>query len=44
MTATQISFLLGYENPSSFYRAFRSWTGQTPESVRTSTARSSARI
>jgi catechol 2,3-dioxygenase-like lactoylglutathione lyase family enzyme len=31
MTAAQISFLLGYENPSSFYRAFHSWTGQTPE-------------
>ena len=31
----QISFLLGYENPSSFYRAFHSWTGQAPESART---------
>ena len=35
MTVGQISFLLGYENPSSFYRAFHSWTGQTPESART---------
>ncbi|MDJ0757514.1 MAG: AraC family transcriptional regulator ligand-binding domain-containing protein [Ardenticatenaceae bacterium] len=32
----QIGFLLGYEDPNSFYRAFRSWTGQTPEVVRTS--------
>lgn len=31
----QIAFLLGYEDPNSFYRAFRSWTGQTPEYVRT---------
>jgi len=32
----QIGFLLGYEDPNSFYRAFRAWTGQTPEVVRTS--------
>ena len=30
----QIAFLLGYEEPNSFFRAFRSWTGQTPEHVR----------
>ncbi|MCB9501602.1 MAG: AraC family transcriptional regulator ligand-binding domain-containing protein [Deferribacteres bacterium] len=33
-TSTEISFLLGYEEPNSFFRAFRSWTGQTPEIVR----------
>ncbi|MEM9952737.1 MAG: AraC family transcriptional regulator ligand-binding domain-containing protein [Chloroflexota bacterium] len=33
-TSGQIAFLLGYEDPNSFYRAFRSWTGQTPEVVR----------
>lgn len=27
----EISFLLGYEEPNSFYRAFRAWTGTTPE-------------
>lgn len=32
----QIAFLLGYEEPNSFFRAFRSWTGQTPEMVRDS--------
>ncbi|MEM7736275.1 MAG: AraC family transcriptional regulator ligand-binding domain-containing protein, partial [Deinococcota bacterium] len=31
----QIAFLLGYEDPNSFFRAFRVWTGQTPEVVRT---------
>ncbi|MEM6430363.1 MAG: AraC family transcriptional regulator ligand-binding domain-containing protein [Deinococcota bacterium] len=31
----QIAFLLGYEDPNSFFRAFRVWTGQTPEFVRT---------
>lgn len=30
----QISFLLGYEDPNSFYRAFGSWTGTTPSSLR----------
>lgn len=30
----QIAFLLGYEDPNSFFRAFRAWTGQTPEYVR----------
>jgi AraC-like DNA-binding protein len=36
MSVGQISFLLGYENPNSFYRAFHSWTGETPESARMS--------
>ena len=31
----QISFLLGYEDPNSFFRAFNSWTGKTPDTVRT---------
>lgn len=30
----QISFLLGYEDPNSFFRAFQSWTGVTPNSLR----------
>lgn len=32
----EIAFLLGYEDPNSFFRAFRAWTGQTPEVVRVS--------
>ena len=31
----EISFLLGYEDSNSFYRAFRNWTGKTPEQMRT---------
>lgn len=34
LPVSEISFLLGYENPTSFYRAFHAWTGQTPESLR----------
>ena len=34
LPAAEISFLLGYEDPNSFYRAFRTWTGHTPETVR----------
>jgi AraC-like DNA-binding protein len=30
----EVSFLLGFEEPSSFFRAFREWTGATPAVVR----------
>jgi len=34
LPAAEISFLLGFDEPNSFYRAFRMWTGTTPDSVR----------
>lgn len=34
LTGSEISFLLGYEDPSSFCRAFQAWTGKTPLQVR----------
>jgi AraC-like DNA-binding protein len=34
LPAAEISFLLGFDEPNSFYRAFRMWTGMTPDSVR----------
>ena len=34
MSVPEIAFLLGYEEPSSFYRAFHAWTGNTPDHVR----------
>ena len=30
----QISFLLGFKDPNSFFRAFHTWSGSTPDSVR----------
>jgi AraC-like DNA-binding protein len=32
----EIGFLIGYEETNSFFRAFKSWTGQTPEEYRES--------
>lgn len=34
MTGAEISFLLGYNDPNSFFRAFQSWTGATPSQLR----------
>lgn len=36
LTYAEISFLLGFEEPTSFFRAFRGWTGETPEDTRLS--------
>lgn len=35
LNVAEISYLLAYRDPNSFYRAFSTWTGQTPQSVRT---------
>ncbi|WP_167772829.1 AraC family transcriptional regulator [Ramlibacter humi] len=34
VTAEEIAFLLGFATPSSFFRAFKRWTGRTPEAWR----------
>ncbi|QUR67719.1 helix-turn-helix domain-containing protein [Mycobacterium spongiae] len=34
LSDTEIAFLIGYEELTSFHRAFRSWTGHTPGVVR----------
>ena len=34
LPSAQISFLLGFKDPNSFFRAFQSWSGSTPEAVR----------
>lgn len=33
----EIAFLIGYNEPNSFFRAFHDWTGKTPDEVRTGT-------
>ena len=33
-TYAQIAYLIGYEETSSFFRAFRDWTGSTPAGIR----------
>ena len=34
LTNIQISYLLGFDDPSSFFRAFHTWTGTSPERAR----------
>jgi AraC-like DNA-binding protein len=34
LSGAEISFLLGFEDPNSFSRAFHAWTGTTPEKAR----------
>lgn len=34
MSVAEVGYLLGYSQPSAFHRAFRSWTGRSPASVR----------
>ncbi|GAB2622430.1 AraC family transcriptional regulator [Paractinoplanes abujensis] len=38
MSAGEISYLLGYDDTNSFYRAFHSWTGNTPDQLRSTTS------
>ncbi|MFK7877652.1 MAG: helix-turn-helix domain-containing protein [Paracoccaceae bacterium] len=34
MSVQEIAYILGFRDPSSFFRAFRNWTGTTPLAVR----------
>ena len=37
LRTSEIAFLLGYDDTNSFYRAFRTWTGTTPDALRATT-------
>ena len=39
LSSAEISFLLGFEDPNSFFRALSAWTGETPERARESLRR-----
>ena len=34
LSPAEISFLLGFQDPNSFFRAFHAWTGETPSQTR----------
>ena len=34
LTASEVAFLLGFSEPAAFFRAFRRWTGMTPQQWR----------
>jgi AraC-like DNA-binding protein len=34
LAVAEVAYLLGYEDPSSFQRAFRRWTGMSPRTFR----------
>jgi AraC-like DNA-binding protein len=42
MTTAEIAYLLAYDDTNSFYRAFRTWTGSTPDTLRTANAGAAA--
>lgn len=38
LRTSEIGFLLGFDDTNSFYRAFKTWTGTTPDAVRSATS------
>ena len=38
LAAYEVSFLVGYTEPATFFRAFKRWTGKTPQEYRATLA------
>jgi len=36
LSCSEVGFLLGYAEPATFFRAFKRWTGETPQRWRRS--------
>jgi len=36
LAVTEVAYLVGFNDPSAFFKAFRRWTGVTPSEYRTS--------
>lgn len=43
LSSSEIAFLLGFDEPSSFFRAYHAWTGHTPERARRADGAAAAR-
>lgn len=41
LSIAEVTYLLGYSEPTAFHRAFRRWHGTTPQAFRTRTAKAS---
>lgn len=44
LTIAEVAFLIGYDDPNSFYPAFRSWTGLTPQAARAASGDEAAQV
>jgi AraC-like DNA-binding protein len=44
LSAGEVAFLLGYAEPAAFFRAFKRWTGETPQSWRKREAAAEPRL